>query len=177
MAAHLTARWYEGVVPAIGVVAHGGPTGLDGGCWCGQPCAFWLAGANLLVVVRGAAMEVRTMQVRWNVPGSGGVRTSPLLVDDGRRWRRDDGGQISGELHCCGGCGTRVQGLKGGALRRGGCYCVNEEDDVAAVACANGARRGGRRNRCRRWCETAAGCWCIAVAGKMKRCGGGCHGG
>ncbi|QCE10315.1 hypothetical protein DEO72_LG10g1543 [Vigna unguiculata] len=33
------------------------------------------------------------------------------------------------------------------------------------AACANGARHGGRWNRCRRWCETAAGCWCIAVAG------------
>ena len=43
-------------------------------CCCGRSCVFWLAGANLLVVVRGAAMEARTMQVRWNVPGSGGVR-------------------------------------------------------------------------------------------------------
>ena len=28
--ARLTARWCESVVPAIGVVAYGGPTGLDG---------------------------------------------------------------------------------------------------------------------------------------------------
>jgi len=34
LTAHLTARWCEGVVPAIGVVAHGGPTGLDGSRWC-----------------------------------------------------------------------------------------------------------------------------------------------
>jgi len=38
------------------------------------------------------------------------------MVDDGRRWRRDDGGRISGELRCCGGCGTRVQGREGGVL-------------------------------------------------------------
>jgi len=28
LAAHLTARWCDGIVPAIGGVAHGGPTGL-----------------------------------------------------------------------------------------------------------------------------------------------------
>ena len=34
------------------------------------------------------------------------------------------------------------------------------------AGCANGAHRGGRWNRCRRWCETTAGCWCVAVAGE-----------
>jgi len=58
--ARLTARWCEGVVPAIGVVAHGGPTGLDGGRWCGRRFALWLAGANLLV--RVAANELMKIE-------------------------------------------------------------------------------------------------------------------
>jgi len=39
-----------------------------------------------------------------------------LMVDNGRRWRRDDSDQISSELRCCGGCGNG--GLETGLLLR-----------------------------------------------------------
>jgi len=44
-----------------------------------------------------------------------------------------------------------------------GCRGAMEVHCVAVAACANGARRGGRRNRCQRWCEIATGWWCVAV--------------
>ncbi|QCD87647.1 hypothetical protein DEO72_LG3g2186 [Vigna unguiculata] len=72
---------------------------------------WWCCGAGSMVVHEEEELAVavnlkvdsRLVQVRWNATVTGGAV----------RWRRDDGGRISGELRCCGGCGTRVQGREG----------------------------------------------------------------
>ncbi|QCE03912.1 hypothetical protein DEO72_LG8g1942 [Vigna unguiculata] len=83
--ARLTTRWCEGVVPAISVVAHGGPTGLDGADEFTN--SGGAAGTGSRATVTGGAAMVRR--------GSGGDGTAVQICED-------DGGakveMFSGEL-------------------------------------------------------------------------------
>ncbi|QCD93629.1 hypothetical protein DEO72_LG5g1705 [Vigna unguiculata] len=110
------------------------------------------------------------MVLRWllllNAGARGNYASRCLMVRVHELWWSAGGG-------CCSGwrCATDLLVLRDGAeavMEVAGCSFHG-----GLKWCA-GSRRGGRRNRCRRWCEIAAGWWCVAVASEIG--GGGCHG-
>ncbi|QCD99994.1 hypothetical protein DEO72_LG7g1281 [Vigna unguiculata] len=101
------------------------------------------------------------------------------MVDNGRRWRRDDGGRISGELRCCGGCGNG--GLETGSLLRcNGCWWFRSSNVYGGQRCARiwlrctavmargccsdeGEKMRGTSFAKAWWLVCGRLCWCIVV--------------